>query len=205
MTSSKPSKTYLDRMTAAISFGGTRYRKLSTEEFNRAFDYILDCLKNSASLFENGAINFSLFLAITALEETAKIHALLYLSSSAHKERGRHPLADHNEKHALALSPTVFMSEELLTLLGEEVCNILQEKAQNSGFSNIREACLYCDFQDDLFITPTEKISLTEAWQILILAIETLDDHLIGYTDHTLAKNGEVRELFKKTSCYKPY
>jgi hypothetical protein len=72
------------------------------------------------------------------------------------------------------------------------------------GFTMTREAALYCVRLDGRFMTPRTAVSARRAWELLLLAIETLDDSLVGYTDHSRAKSGRLDPLFDQIALSKP-
>ncbi len=47
-------------------------------------------------------------------------------------------------------------------------------------------------------------VSPARAWELLLLAIETLDDGLVGYTDHSMAETGRIGALFDQIAASKP-
>src|SRR6188474_2060346 len=85
------------------------------------------------------------FVAITALEETGEAHVSLFRRDRpSPSPRHRDPLRDHKAKHRMAILPTVFMSDKLIEALGRERADALQDEAQTTGFTALREAALYC-------------------------------------------------------------
>jgi len=191
--------TGIAAVEAAVTFGGVLYGEATAVDFNSAFDHVLALLDDAAVLFERSSFNTSAFLAITAIEETAKAHVGLFRKSGdVAKRKGRDPLRDHKMKHQMGVLPTVFMGERLTTVLGKDACIRLENEAQTDGFTATREASLYCARLDDSFVTPRGAVTRTRARELLLLAIETLDDSLVGYSSHTMAERGRIDTLFNR-------
>lgn len=184
---------------SAVLFGGALYGEAAAVDFNSAFDHVVALLDDAAVLFERSSFNTSAFLAITAIEETAKAHVGLFRKGGdVAKRKGRDPLRDHKKKHQMGVLPTVFMGDRLTTVLGKDACVRLENEAQTDGFTATREASLYCVRLDGRFVTPHESVTKTRAWELLLLAIETLDDSLVGYSSHTMAERGRIDTLFDR-------
>lgn len=195
----------LSEVDAAIAYGGAIYSKDAPADFNAAFDHIVGLLDDSVALFNRKSFNTSAFLAITAIEETAKAHVAIYRGDRAEElGKGRDPLRDHRKKHHMAVLPTVFMGGRLTTILGADVCSRLQEEAETDGFITTREASLYCGRYQGSFTTSRMAVSSARAWELLLLALETLDDGLVGYTDHSMAESGRINALFDQIAASKP-
>lgn len=194
---SKIRPTGMAIVQSAVDYGGALYGEATVIEFNSAFDHVVALLDDAAVLFERSSFNTSAFLAITAIEETAKAHVGLFRKDgSVAKRKGRDPLRDHKKKHQMGVLPTVFMGERLTTVLGKDACVRLENEAQIDGFTATREASLYCARLDGRFETPREAVRRARARELLLLAIETLDDSLVGYSSHTMAERGRIDTLF---------
>lgn len=195
----------LEAVGKAITFGGSLYSSAIVHDFNAAFDHVLAMLEDAVHLFKRGSFNTSALLAITAIEETGKAHVGIFrrdhLAGSAN---GRDPLRDHKQKHRMAVLPTVFMGVRLKSTLGEDVCLRLQQEAETSGFIASREASLYCAMVNGCFVSPRAAFAPERAWELLLLAIETLFDSLVGYTNHTNAKSVLLDEMFEQVTASKP-
>jgi AbiV family abortive infection protein len=70
-------------------------------------------------MLERGSHSTTTFLAITALEETAKVHVGMYRSAGQAIPRRKDPMYKHGQKHLLALGPTVAMGSRLQNAIGE--------------------------------------------------------------------------------------
>ena len=170
------------------------------QEFNRGCDHIAEILSNSHKLFKSGSYATSTFLAITAIEEIAKIEiaAFRYKSSTTpvHKRREDH-LYSHKAKHSIALQEVIAIGERLPKAIGEARVRELLNMAESGELIQLREASLYTDVVDDRFVTPSERVSKDLARDILLLALEVWDDRLVGLTDHTYEIDKEMRIYFR--------
>lgn len=184
---------------SAVAFGGALYGEATVVDFNSAFDQVVALLDDAALLFERSSFNTAAFLAITAIEETAKAHVGLFRRGGVvAKHKGRDPLRDHKKKHQMGVLPTVFMGKRLATVLGNDACARLENEAQTDGFTTTREASLYCARLNGRFVTPRGAVTGARARELLLLAIETLDDSLVGYSSHTIAERGRIEVLFDR-------
>lgn len=195
----RSSRAGFDAVKAAIEYGGALYDEATSEDLNAAFDYIITLIADAVFLFSRKSFNTSAFLAITVIEETAKAHVAIYRKDKV-PNKGRDPLRDHKAKHAMAVLPTVFMGNRLMETLGKDVCERLQHEAETSGFTTTREAALYCSRHHGRFITPRVAVPSVRSRELLLLAIETLDDALAGYTNHTILEGKHLSKLFNQVA-----
>jgi AbiV family abortive infection protein len=157
----------------------------SVEEFDLACDHIVQLLDDSSSMIERESYGTAVFLAVTALEETAKVHLGSYRRSTADVKRSDDPLFNHKKKHLLALGPTVPMGSRLQAVIGEARMDELIELARSGGFIALREASLYIQQVGDTLHTPGVATSRQLSREILLLSVEAFHDALVGYTNHT--------------------
>jgi AbiV family abortive infection protein len=151
-----------------------------------------------SSLFERQSFGSAAFLAITAMEETAKAHVGSFRRDNpGPRPKGRDPFRDHTAKHSMAILPTVFMSQRIVDALGRERAKALEREAQETGFTIPREAGLYCARGPNGFESPRTAIRARLAWELSILAIEAADDALVGSTNHSY-RVGEEFERFSR-------
>jgi len=164
-----------------------------SQDFDKACDHIMILIEDAFSCYERGSFGTSVFLSITAIEETAKAEIGIFRRyTKAEKEnRKKDPLYNHLSKHRIAVLPTVFMGTRLLKAFGEKRCKELQSEVINGSLRDMREDALYFSKKKEDLITPKDIISKEIAGEILLLTIETIDDRLVGYTEHTY--NAEIR------------
>lgn len=172
--------------------------KTKKSDFNRACDHILILLEDSLNCFERGSWGTSVFLSLTAIEEVAKASIGIYRRSGKLQEvkRSKDKLFDHLEKHRMAVLPTVFMSKRLEDALGKERCAELLNEAAHGQFRNLRESAIYFTNTSGQFVTPANVINRERARELLLLALETTDDRLVGYTGHTGLIEHRIDQIF---------
>ena len=168
----------------------------TTEEFNQACDHIVQLLRDASTLLANNSHATAAFLAITALEETSKVHIGSYRSSGQAVPRRKDPLYRHDEKHLIAVGPTVAMGNRLQEAIGVARMNELIELARSGGLVQLREASLYVEQQGTALKAPKDAITKSTSRELLLLAIEAFDDGLVGYTTHTFVLSEQTDALF---------
>ncbi|MBX3208261.1 MAG: AbiV family abortive infection protein [Labilithrix sp.] len=190
------SENWSSSVTAALADG--QQIAPSKEEFNLACDHIVQLLRDASALLENGSHATAAFLAVTAIEETSKVHLGHYRRSAKPLARQKDPLFRHAEKHLLAAGPTVAMGERLREAVGERRVDELVALARNGGLVSLREAALYVEQHSSGLRVPAAVIPKVAAREVLLFAIEAFDDALVGYTDHTFALRNETDSLFSR-------
>ena len=61
--------------------------------------------------------------------------------------------------------------------------------------TDLRENAIYCERKDNNIVTPKDLITQELARNLLLFAIESFDDNLVGWTDYSI-------ELSKKTDLF---
>jgi AbiV family abortive infection protein len=188
--------SWWDSVEAALAVG----RKLTTsiEELNQACEHIVRLLQDASSLLGSGSHATAAFLAITSLEETAKVHIGMYRRSGSEIRRSKDPLYKHAEKHKIAGGPTVSMGKRLQSAIGEERTNELLEIARGGGLVPLRESALYVERNASSLSIPGEAVSPSTARELLLLAVEAFDDALVGYTNRTFELRGQTDRIFER-------
>jgi AbiV family abortive infection protein len=195
----------LAQVEAALQYGGALYTTKSPKDFEAAFDHIVELLRASVLLYENKHFSISAFVSLTAIEEIGKAQVAIFRKDTdGPKPKGRDPLKSHAAKHAMAVLPTVFFDMRLVHTIGKKACERLQAEAESGGFIATREAALYVARVGNVFTTPQTAITSARAWELLLLSIATLDDALVGWTNHTMARSDEIDDLLKKASRMRP-
>jgi AbiV family abortive infection protein len=141
---------FFSAVQAAIDFGGPGYGEDPVLGFNAASRHVLVLLDDAVAALERGSYGTSVFLAITALEETAKAELLgfrIQKPEGAQKNRDD-PLHSHTKKHALAVRPTTFMGR-LPKILGAETCARLRQEATDGSINRLRETAIYVSCSAD--------------------------------------------------------
>lgn len=168
------------------------------EQFNDACEHIVRLLQDASLLFERGSHATSVFLSITALEETAKVQMGMFRRSATPIKRSRDLLYKHQKKHELALGPTIVMGGRLQAAIGEVRMRELIELGRKGGLVSLREASLYVEQQGNNLLVPTNVIPIATSRELLLLAIESFDDALVGYTNRTIELSKQTDILFVK-------
>jgi AbiV family abortive infection protein len=190
------SPQWWDSVHAALAVG--KQLGATNREFNSACDHITQLLDDSSTMLERGSHGTATFLAITSLEETAKVHMGMYRRSSNPVKRSKDPLYSHEQKHRIALGPTVAMGSRLQAAIGEARMHELIELARYGGFIPLREASLYVQQVGDSLQTPLEVTPRQVAREVLLLAVEAFDDALVGHTEHTYSLGERTNSIFSR-------
>ena len=194
-----PDNIGIENIHSAIASGIPLFNeKTSAPDFNRACDQILILLGDSLSCFKQGSYGTSVFLAITAIEETAKAEVGIYRrkGNSVPVKKSKDLLYSHISKHRMAVLPTVFMGTRLINALGEKRCEQILKEVNDGGLIKLREDSLYFSNINGNFVTPQDTITKNKSIEILMLALETADDRLVGYTEYSMIIGGKIDKLF---------
>jgi AbiV family abortive infection protein len=169
-------------------------------DLNAACEHIVQLLTDASNLLELNSHATAAFISITAIEETSKLHFGKYRKGTEPAPRRKDPLYRHNEKHHLALGPTVAMGGRLNKALGDDRLRELMQMAQSRGLVGLRESALYFEQTEESLVTPKVAITPELSRQLLLLAIEAFDDALVGYTNRTFELGRYTDQLFEKWS-----
>jgi AbiV family abortive infection protein len=170
----------------------------SSEQFDLACNHIVRLLVDASTLLDAGSHATATFLAITALEETSKVHMGMYRRSTTPMKRSKDSLYKHDQKHLLALGPTVAMVSRLQVAIGESRMNELIELGRSGGLVGLREAALYVEQHGDALNAPKAAIATSAARELLLLAVEAFDDALVGYTNQSFELGKQTDAVFEK-------
>jgi AbiV family abortive infection protein len=170
--------------------------------FNTASQHVLVLIEGAVAAFTRGSYGTSVFLAITALEETAKAEILpfrIQKPKSTQKKWGD-PLRSHMKKHAMAVRPTTFMGR-LPKILGAETCKRLHQEATDGSINRLRETAIYVScFADGTISTPAMAVDRTRAREIVLLALESANDILVGLTSDSYRLGKSVEAFIAQVS-----
>ena len=178
---------------------GSDFVVSSKEEFNKGIDHIFGLIKDSFLLYENGSYPSSYYLSIIIIEEVAKLHMGLFVPPCVPGTNRKHDkLYDHKTKDIIGCNFTVSLGDRLKNAIGlpaiEKICN----EAYNGDLKSKREQAFYFSHQNGRLVFPCELYSKEETKNILLFAIESFDDNLMGYTDYSLEKSSETDCIFNK-------
>lgn len=95
-----------------------------SQNFNKACDHVLALIEDALSFFNLTSYGTSVFLSITAIEETAKSEIGIYQRTNEADERSRRkdPLLNHLSKYLIAILPTVFKRPRLEETIRKDRC-----------------------------------------------------------------------------------
>lgn len=155
-----------------------------------------DWLAELEAVFRYGSFAIATFLAITALEETAKVHVGMYRRSQEMPSRRDDPLYRDKTKHMLGAAPTIPMGSRLAEAIGSEKLEALMNRARGGQLVSLREQCLYLESKDGHLVVPSEQITREDTRAMLLFAIEAFDDALVGYTNHSFDVGKRADALF---------
>ena len=152
----------------------------SSMQFDLACGHIVQLLIDASTLLAAGSHATATFLAVTALEETSKVHMGTYRRATSPVKRSRDPLYNHSQKHLLAFGSTVAMGSRLQAAIGESRMNELIELGRGGGLVGLREAALYVEQSGNVLNAPKAVVVESTARELLLLAVEAFDDALVG-------------------------
>jgi AbiV family abortive infection protein len=173
------------------------------EEFNRGCSHVAGLLRDSQRLYSAGSFATSLFLSITALEETAKLEIAVFRSDGNTppvKNRRDDLLFSHKLKHAIALQEVITIGSRLPAAIGAERLRELIDMSESGKLVELRELALYTDNLDGHFVCPSERIDKQLSRDVLLIALEVWDDRLVGWTNHTYELDADLVQLFREVA-----
>lgn len=180
---SSQDQKWAEAVQSAVSVG--KSFGSNAEDFNIAASHVAQLLEDASRLLGGGSHSTSIFLAITAIEETSKLHAGMFRRSNNAVARGKDPLFKHAHKHLLAATPTVAMGSRLAQAIGKRRVSELLEQLASGEFISLRESALYFEASTGKIRSPRQIYTREQGREILLLAIEIFDDALVGYTNHS--------------------
>lgn len=163
----------------------------TSEQINKAIDHIFQLISDAYILYAHNSYSSSVFLSIAVIEEVAKLYVGMYVSSSAEYKK-KDKLRDHKTKEIIGVNYTVSMSERIKDALGIDKLEEIYDITYSGKLKELREKAIYYECEGDKLITPADIIDKQFSRNILLFAIESFDDNLAGYTDHSI-------DILKKT------
>lgn len=173
----------------------------SVEEFNSACEHIVLLLEEAEGIFQSGGYSTATFLAITAIEESAKAHLGAFTGGGPNPEKRKNNIFyDHGKKHQLAAMPTISMGQRLQAAIGEEALVRILAMSRTKELLRIRESSLYFEKRNGALHCPRIVIDKNLSRSILLYAIEVFDDALVGFTDYSMKISGRTDEIFSRVA-----
>ena len=194
-------KTFFEAVEKAIRYGGSVGPMKLSDAFNIAAEHVGTLLEDAFSAFERHSFGTCVFLAITAIEETAKAELLGFRARQASSEpqKGPDPMRDHKHKHKIAVRPTTMMGR-LPGILGNAACERLAGEATSGRFKELRETALYVHADHTGVRAPATEVRRERAREILLLALEAADDIIVGWTSASFELGERFETMIEKLS-----
>lgn len=173
------------------------------EEFNRGCNHVAGLLRDSHRLYSASSFATSVFLSITAIEESAKLEIAGFRrdpKTPPVKNRRDDLLFAHKAKHSIALQEVITIGTRLPAAIGAQRLRELLDMAESGKLVELRESALYTDNLDGQFVCPAERIDKQTARDVLLLALEVWDDRLVGWTNHTYELDAELVQMFREVA-----
>ena len=178
----------------SILNGTSNFYISSNEELNKCLDHVVQLISDSYVLYINNSYTFSSFLAISVLEEVGKIQMGIFIKGSDSYVR-KDKLRDHKSKQIVGASHTICMGERIKNAISNENLEKIFQFIYSGELKDLREKVIYCDRKNNSIVTPKDLITQELARNLLLFAIESFDDNLVGWTNYSI-------ELSKKTDLF---
>ena len=184
---------YFDKIESILK-GSSNFYISSNEELNKCLDHVVQLISDSYVLYINNSYTSSSFLAISVLEEVGKIQMGIFIKGSDSYVR-KDKLRDHKSKQIVGTSCTICMGERINNAISNENLEKIFQFIYSGELKDLREKAIYCDRKNNNIVTPNDLITQELARNLLLFAIESFDDNLVGWTDYSI-------ELSKKTDLF---
>ena len=178
----------------SILNGSSNFYISSTEQLNKCLDHVVQLISDSYVLYINDSYTSSSFLAISVLEEVGKIQMGIFIKGSDSYMR-KDKLRDHKSKQIVGASHTICMGERIKNSISNENLEKIFQFIYSGELKDLREKAIYCDRKNNNIVTPKDLITQELARNLLLFAIESFDDNLVGWTNYSI-------ELSKKTDLF---
>ena len=179
---------------------GSDFQIKSIDDLNRGIKHILQLVGDSYILYVNGSFASSLFMSITIIEEVAKVHLGMFTKDPDTASKKDPLRKEHAAKHIAGANYTISMGTRLVEAIGKDEMERIFQVAYDGNMKNLRERALYCECEHGKIRTPQERITKKQARAMLLFAIESFDDNLVGYTDYSMEKSKWTDELFERVA-----
>ena len=190
---------FLEAVDAAIAHDKSPDGALTTAELDTMAAHVGVLLEDAAACYFRHSYGTSVFLSVTALEETAKAEMLAFRGRPGPVRTRKDPMLDHASKHKIAVRPTTFMSA-LPRILGDGARARLQKEAEDGALKRVREEALYVHLDHNGVSTPAAIIGQPRARELLLLALVAADDVLVGWTHASYVLGERFDALIKQVA-----
>lgn len=185
---------------AEILQQGSAFQIKSSDDLNKGIKHILRLIGDSYVLYENGSFASSVFMSITIIEEVAKVHLGMFTKDPDAASKRDLLRKDHVAKHITGANYTISMGKRLGEAIGNNEMEHIFQMAYDGNMKNLRERALYCECEHGRMKITQERITKKQARAMLLFAIESFDDNLVGYTDYSMEESKWTDELFEKVA-----
>lgn len=191
-------KTVSINKVVEVLKGASNFKVESVEEFNKGIEHIIRLIKDSAILYKDESYASSYYLSVIVIEEVAKIHMGLYVQYEDKEKRNK--LYDHKTKDIIGCNYTLTLGARLKDAIGQETIEKIINESYSGNLKDNREKAIYCSRVNNQYVVPSDLYSREDARNMLLFAIESFDDNLVGYTDYSLKQSKETNLIFTEIS-----
>ena len=171
----------------------------SKEQLNKGIDHIYQLITHAHILYSNGAFATSVFVSIATIEEVAKLHMGMFIKrSDEYVKKDR--LRDHTTKEIIGSNYTVSMGERIKKAIPTKKLEELFAMSYSGKLKELREKAIYCERINGELVIPDDVINKEQAKNILLFAIESFDDNLVGYTKYSVDISKHTDEIFEQVA-----
>ena len=175
---------YFDKIESILN-GSSNFYISSNEELNKCLDHVVQLISDSYVLYINNSYTSSSFLAISVLEEVGKIQMGIFIKGSDSYVR-KDKLRDHKSKQIVGSSYTICMGERINNAISNENLEKIFQFIYSGELKDLREKAIYCNRKNNNIVTTKYLITQELARNLLLFAIESFDDNLVGWTDYSI-------------------
>ena len=174
---------------------GSNFSCKNKEDFNKCIDHIFQLITDAYTMYTHGSFSTSLFLSIAVIEEVAKVHVGMFIDP-ANEQVKKDGLLDHKTKEIIGVNYTISMGERINAVIASDELEKIYSLAYTGELKNMREEAIYCEYKGGKIITPNDIIDRYFAKKMLLFAIESFDDNLVGYTRHSMHISKKTDAIF---------
>lgn len=181
------------------AFGTKSNFKVIREDFDKCLDHVIHLIDDAAFLYKKGSFATATFLAITIIEEVAKIQIGLFIDTPEDNKKlkkSKDPLHNHKTKQIIGSNYTISLGSRLQDAIGQQQMDKIFDIAYSGNMSQYRESALYLDYENGRLCIPSEVIDQELSRCFLLFAIESFDDNLVGWDNYSIKRSAHTDSLF---------
>lgn len=165
-------------------------------QFNKGIDHIFQLISDAYILYSNNSYPSSAFLSIAIIEEVARLHMGVFINES-NEYKKKDKLRDHKTKEVIGVNYTVSMSERIKAVMDLNNLEEIYNMTYSGELKKLREKSIYCECKDNELVVPKEIVDKNFSRNILLFAIESFDDNLVGYTEYSIDVSKKTDIIFE--------